>query len=769
MALGLRDIGQVFGAALTKPDGTGIDPTATASNLGLGFAKTSSDIKLSLLQGKTPAGTDARATISAGSKENIKPKQRGFANQLEQFASYNVLWTLACLKPEEANNPYLYRNSAFVEKQVVFSSGGRYDQERAATAYGAPEYFIQNFSMDTLMTGTPATGSSNAINFTFEIIEPYSMGLFLQSLQVAALAAGYPSYLEEAVYCLKMEFVGFDQDMKSYASIKPKFFLMLLKKTTFNVTESGSTYKFEAIVYNQEGFSETYTALKTDIAITGSTVKELLAGRERSLTTVLNEHEQKSVPELKTYPDKYEIHFPENSFDPIPGVGPDDADNRAVINTSNERVISKSASYANPEDDPAFFISNAIGNASFNFQADSGGNYVAPKAEDAYDESTGKVNRDKVSINAKERTFNYAQKQSILEVITQAIEESDYAAKALKESNIDPTGMINWFRIDVQTQLLNWDPKFKKYSKRIIFRVMPYKIHNSVFTNPNAVPLGYDQLEEQIVKQYNYIYTGTNNDLLRFDIQINNSFYTAVASNRIEDAGRLANKDLQTSGDPQQNKAEVEKGSGGVTAAKSPTGSRPVAQDVNAIKLPFGGSGNLTDEQVVANNFHKAFLESSQAEMVKISAEIIGDPYWMVDSGMGGYFAGPGATDQITEDGTANYEAGDTFIYMRFRTPIEPMEEKGTYLFVGESDSPFSGIYKVIKCQNNFSEGLFKQTLECIRMPLQPDDLDDKVDPDKQSTLMYNTDKVKPESSSPVDTDDAGDEGEPSDPPTYFA
>ena len=97
------------------------------------------------------------------------------------------------------------------------------------------------------------------------------------------------------------------------------------------------------------------------------------------------------------------------------------------------------------------------------------------------------------------------------------------------------------------------------------------------------------------------------------------------------------------------------------------------------------------------------------------------------------------------------------------------MEEKGTYLFVGESDSPFSGIYKVIKCQNNFSEGLFKQTLECIRMPLQPNDLDDKVDPDKQSTLMYNTDKVKPESSSPVDTDDAGDEGEPSDPPTYFA
>ena len=82
---------------------------------------------------------------------------------------------------------------------------------------------------------------------------------------------------------------------------------------------------------------------------------------------------------------------------------------------------------------------------------------------------------------------------------------------------------------------------------------------------------------------------------------------------------------------------------------------------------------------VVANNFHKAFLESSQAEMVKISAEIIGDPYWMVDSGMGGYFAGPGETEQITEDGTANYEAGDTFIYIRFRTPIEPKEEEEEY------------------------------------------------------------------------------------------
>jgi hypothetical protein len=32
-------------------------------------------------------------------------------NPMEQFASMNVLWTMACLTPQQYNNPSSYRNS----------------------------------------------------------------------------------------------------------------------------------------------------------------------------------------------------------------------------------------------------------------------------------------------------------------------------------------------------------------------------------------------------------------------------------------------------------------------------------------------------------------------------------------------------------------------------------------------------------------------------------------------------------------------------------
>jgi len=111
--------------------------------------------------------------------------------------------------------------------------------------------------------------------------------------------------------------------------------------------------------------------------------------------------------------------------------------------------------------------------------------------------------------------------------------------------------------------------------------------------------------------------------------------------------------------------------------------------------------------------------------MVTVNLEILGDTYWVVDSGQGNYFAAtvePQA--QITEDGTMNYESGDVFIYLTFRTPIDINQETGLYNFP-KAESPFTGIYRVTMCENIFSDGIFKQKLTCIRMPGQPADYAD--------------------------------------------
>lgn len=719
--------------SLKRPDGIVPDVSSQPTNL-----KPGNVLYDDLLD--YPETAD-KATVDPGSKGASNTSLPGLPNILEEFASYTPLFTLACLKKEQYNNPFAYRSKDFEDNQVVFSSAGRYnDAKRANTKYGTPEYFIDNVKINTVIAPNEGTGSSNAISLSFEVLEPYSAGLFLQTLAVAANVAGFPNYLK-AVYCLKIDFQGFKDSGAIYKGVQSKYFLLQLRKADMSVTEGGATYAVEAVPYNHQGFSSVINTLINDVSLVGSTVKELLSTGPRSLQQALNDKEKDFVKnKLKSIPDKYEIHFPETSSSPIPGVEPGGAVNRATTNSTNQRILASSAANANND---ANFQDNPIGSSDFGFKIDSGGNYVAPTAGATVDEKTGKIIRDKLTIDPKRRTFHYAQEQSIIAVISQAIMSSQYALKTLSDKP-DKNGRYNWFRIDVQVQLLEYDVVIGDYAKRYIYRVMPYKVHSSVFTNPNAVPVGYENLEKQIVKTYSYIYTGQNNDILKLDINLNMAFYDATAVTPPQKAGRVDNPDISSSGEPERVAPVSQEGQAGPEAQFSSVGSNSTKPDPSATKLLQGGSGNLTPEEIVANNFQQAFLSNGDANMVNVEIEILGDPYWLVDNGIGGYIPPPGQTEMITADGTANYEAGDIYIYIRWRTPIEPKETAGDYLFVGQEDNPFSGIYKVIKCENIFSSGTYKQTLNCIRMPRQASDFTQKIPPTPNNTSLYDlTQKYK--------------------------
>jgi hypothetical protein len=49
-----------------------------------------------------------------------------------------------------------------------------------------------------------------------------------------------------------------------------------------------------------------------------------------------------------------------------------------------------------------------------------------------------------------------------------------------------------------------------------------------VFRAPGTNPPGYKKLNELVAKEYNYIYTGKNNNVLKFDIQINQLFHSGM-------------------------------------------------------------------------------------------------------------------------------------------------------------------------------------------------------------------------------------------------
>jgi hypothetical protein len=147
---------------------------------------------------------------------------RGFPpyrNELDQFASYSYIFTLSCLTILELNFPLSYRTVGPLIQ--IIRSGGT-GGKKLPTIYetdGVVEFFIDDVSIETVIAPNKQTRHSNAMLFNFKVIEPYSMGQFLQNLRTAALVAGHLNYID-APFLLSVEFIGYDDE----GNIKAPFF-----------------------------------------------------------------------------------------------------------------------------------------------------------------------------------------------------------------------------------------------------------------------------------------------------------------------------------------------------------------------------------------------------------------------------------------------------------------------------------------------------------------------------------------------------------------
>jgi hypothetical protein len=187
------------------------------------------------------------------------------------------------------------------------------------------------------------------------------------------------------------------------------------------------------------------------------------------------------------------------------------------------------------------------------------------RAGDQIDQKTGIVKRDGMTIDPKSRAFQFGQGQSLTAIINQMILSSDYAKKAITDKP-SPEGYIKWFKLDVQVELLKYDPIVGDYAKKITFRVVPYFVHQSIFANPSSAPVGYSELMKTVVKEYQYIYTGQNVDVLKFDIKINNLFYVGTNPSPENQGAQTSNQDQKLA--EQKNKT-TKTGQGQAPAAQA--------------------------------------------------------------------------------------------------------------------------------------------------------------------------------------------------------
>jgi hypothetical protein len=687
-------------------------------------------------------------------------------NVLHNFASYNYIWTLSVLDAVSINFPDdTYKKGDL--GQIILKDGSGDPDNRVKTAYGKFEFFIDNVSINSVVGFDKSTGNTNAAGFKFKIIEPYSMGLFFQALQVAALNAGYKNYLDVPLL-LTLEFKGHLNSIVQgidAGSITPekttKHFPLKLRTLNMNVTGRGAEYDCEAYPWNEKGFSSSYLDLKTDIAITGKTVVEMLQTGENSLEVVLNKRlkGQKDKGIVKV-PDQILILFPAdiassassatNNDDAGATKDPSAGSASSGANTLYGKLgVSVGANQVLVQEVSDTTV-NVIGRASMGFDLYRPGD--APFADDnaVYNKETNTYTRGNITIDPSNGQMKFTQGTDIINAINQTILMSDYGRQALTEVQQTETGKIPWWRVETQVYTIPSEDNLAKTGtlpKLIVYRVVPYYVDASRFMPPNTANPKIEKVKAQIIKEYNYIYTAKNLDILSFDINFKNTFYTALAQDGTKNNQGVT--DAKSGAASPATESQPAPPASGVAAPLA--GSLPTAtqSDSTQTQTGVGGGGRDTPETMAARQFQKNVVNNA-VDMVNTTMTILGDPYYLGDSGMGNYTAKSTQYEQLNNDGAINYQSGEVQIIVNFRTPIDIDVSKGAYTFgPTELVNEFSGVFKVNQVDSNFSRGKFTQTLKMIRMPGQTTDTSKITG--KAVPMVTAADKVIPQADTPAE------------------
>jgi hypothetical protein len=648
-------------------------------------------------------------------------------NVLHQYSSFNSIFTLAVLTVDEINNPASLRVRS--PDKIILKSGGsggnkfKTDYDKGA---GVREFFITDVEIKTTISPNPKTKHTNAYDISFTVVEPYSLGLFIETLRTTASATGHKNHTS-APYCLVIDFLGYDSTGKAF-NVENSRRIIPFKFSTvnFEATQAGSMYACTAISWNEQALYAGIQTLSNDITIKGSTVQEMLQVSLQKEINAIKKSRNKDKKELQPRLDDYIINFPmkdaaqkarngisvskdesnQGKIDP-------DQQRKELLGTgTNVRTTKEGISYKQDKNSL-----NAIGKMKMLVGKD--------QVEDVTQSNLFELNKKIIDIAqvarlSKEGKLTFKAGTNIEHIITNVIIFSELAAKSLANDN---SAMFkNWFRIYTRCFIIQDEEIFEKYGnypKLYVYDVIEYQVHSSVFAKPN-VKTNTEDFEPLIIKEYDYLFSGRNLDVLDFQIKIDFAFHTVLPMDNAKSKSRDNDKTRA-----EKDKVNTQDTSDG-EAAKNSTATG--VTQVGVVRRQFNtyeSISGLSDEQRLALEFNESIIHST-AELAVVDLTILGDPYFIADDGMGNYNSSPSDDSPfINKDGAIQPIFGAVYVTLNFRTPIDVTSEGALFkdtANTGEKFIPvpsFSGVYRVNLVDNIFQNGVFKQVLQMTRVPNQ--------------------------------------------------
>jgi hypothetical protein len=689
----------------------------------------------------------------------------GLQNVLNKYRSYTYNFTLAALNKADVNNHEKYENSALnfviaktggkgsagiktTNPKVTASEEGDYVATDIAKqdasvkklvsdfnekSPGRFDLFIDNVDIDAAMAFTKTSGTTLPTSIKFEVIEPYSINGFIEALHVSAVAAGYLTY-SSASFILKMEFVGYpDSDTFTDPEViegGTRYFVFGFSGLDVSVTEKGTRYRCSGLPFAQKGYGQS-NILKEPVKMSGVTVKEILTNLMENINAQIIKADTSAKNDLSSNEhDTYHIKFP--SWSESTGFDLNNPDNE-IAGSEVVELLKDNQLYK--FDDPADTTKeNAL-------HSDNAGT-AAPG----------------VAYAPKTPTVQFSNGGNIHDCISSLIRDSKYIRDILRTmgqgKNPDENGMVDYFLITLNVENSEViDRIARRPYQKFTYVVTQYKVYHSTIPGFATDTINVAKLKVLSLRDYNYIYTGKNLDIIDFNLNFNTLYFEAIpramGNNDISGAktalgnSNTVDPKLETS-DQRTTRTAVSETSGGLTLPASNAGEMS--------EKSGGSAGQPLDDpySVLAKNMHEAIINSN-ASLITGEITILGDPFYIATGGIGNTNPKPKGRG-MTANGEAAQHYGSVFITISFRNPIDiGTFESGGLMYFQDGKVPFGGVYRVLTARSSFKDGQFKQTLSIARIPGQIDAGGGSVVEDKPSdAIKTSPDKNDQTTSAPA-------------------
>jgi hypothetical protein len=738
-----------------------------------------------------------------------RPKKTFKRNVLHKFRSFNYLFTLSACPPDALNSreKIIQYSDTFV---IAKSSGKKINQLNSRSAGtgdsiegissefdvlnlvdsfnnkspGRFDLFLNNVEIDTIMSFSETTNLAMATKIRFDVFESMSINGFMEALQVASQAAGNYTYMG-APFILKVEFLGYLDDEKgpsekitNAGDQATRYLVINLTKIGVELDETGTKYRCQAVAYNEMGYGD-HNSLKEPIQMRGATVVEVLKNLQDSLNraskaAVIAEATQKNNEEANLH-DEYEIVFPTPNWD------------NGTFDYSQTWDKMKDAKIVELSDTPAVFSfpsPDQVASAYNPPEAGAGRGFINPTFDPNVVIDTRQTGSQYV-FNADKVSIMFPKGAKIHDIIATVVRDSKFGRNIIDHIKNNPAELMKNHMIEYIHVAIEVEQKFKfsaKYQRPIYkyrYVVLPYKMHYSRIPLIQAKMTASEQEKLQklyVTRKYEYLYTGKNVDIKKFNLTFDHLFYQAFPrgmGNNIAgsppDSEQVGNNTGFQLREPARTQSQNEVNSGNVTR-NTPNENESAAETARlrrqaglpvALEIPqpqrlsdprrasiTGPGGNATTPTIdpytsLLKNMHQAILDNTG--QIKIDLEISGDPYFFVTGGIGNYRPKL-VNDSLTENGEAPYQTNETIIQIEFKNP-EDIDSKTGLVRFNSDRVPFSGCFKVTKVTSKFSDGMFMQTLKAIRIPGQAIN---GVAPESLATSPANNSRVP--STEPTDS-----------------